>query len=490
MSKNSSAPQNKWETVIGLEIHTQLKTNSKLFAGTDTTYGASPNSQVSMLEAAVPGTLPVFNEKVLRYAIRFGLAVGAKVIAKESTFDRKNYFYPDSPKGYQITQLNQPIVEQGTLTIKDENGNDKIIRINRAHIEEDAGKSIHDKYAQFSAIDLNRCGTPLIEIVSEPDLSSAKEAVTYMKEIHTIVTHLGICDGNLQEGSFRCDANVSIRPVGQKELGTRTELKNINSFRFVEKAINLEIKRQIDLLEAGGKITQETRLYDADKNETRPMRSKEEANDYRYFPDPDLLPVVIDQAYIDNEKQYIPEFPAAKIIRYTQDLKIKPDDAKIIAHDKPLARFFDETVNLLKQANSKIAAKIAANMLLGEFSALLNAHDDKVEDDKLNVTQFAGLLEALAIGKISHKIAKLILEKMWGTHILADEIIEKEGLGQVSDSNELEAIVKEIISNNQTQFIAYKGGDMKMFNFFVGQVMKQTKGRANPAQVKSILEKL
>lgn len=480
MNKNT-----QWETVIGLEIHTQLKTNSKLFAGTDTTYGASPNSHVSMLEAAIPGTLPVFNEKVLRYAIRFGLAVGAKVIAKESTFDRKNYFYPDSPKGYQITQLNHPIVEHGTLTIQDENGNDKIIRINRAHIEEDAGKSVHDKYAEFSGIDLNRCGTPLIEIVSEPDLSSAKEAVTYMKEIHTIVTHLGICDGNLQEGSFRCDANVSIRPVGQEELGTRTELKNINSFRFVEKAINIEIKRQIKLLESGGKVTQETRLYDSEKNETRPMRCKEEANDYRYFPDPDLLPVVIDQAYIDNEKQYIPEFPAAKIIRYTQGLEIKPDDAKIIAQDKSLAEFFDETIKLLKQAK----AKTAANMLLGEFSALLNTNDAKVEDNNLSVTQFVGLLEALAEGKISHKIAKTVIEKMWGAKLSAEEIIKKEGLGQVSDSGELETIVKEIIDNNQSQFAAYKEGDMKMFNYFVGQVMKQTKGRANPAQVKAILEK-
>ena len=480
MNKNT-----QWETVIGLEIHTQLKTNSKLFAGTDTTYGASPNSHVSMLEAAIPGTLPVFNEKVLRYAIRFGLAVGAKVIAKESTFDRKNYFYPDSPKGYQITQLNHPIVEHGTLTIQDENGNDKIIRINRAHIEEDAGKSVHDKYAEFSGIDLNRCGTPLIEIVSEPDLSSAKEAVTYMKEIHTIVTHLGICDGNLQEGSFRCDANVSIRPVGQEELGTRTELKNINSFRFVEKAINIEIKRQIKLLESGGKVTQETRLYDSEKNETRPMRCKEEANDYRYFPDPDLLPVVIDQAYIDNEKQYIPEFPAAKIIRYTQGLEIKPDDAKIIAQDKSLAEFFDETIKLLKQAK----AKTAANMLLGEFSALLNTNDAKVEDNNLSVTQFVGLLEALAEGKISDKIAKTVIEKMWGANLSAEEIIKKEGLGQVSDSGELETIVKEIIDNNQSQFAAYKEGDMKMFNYFVGQVMKQTKGRANPAQVKAILEK-
>lgn len=476
----------KWETVIGLEIHTQLKTKSKLFAGTDTTYGASPNSQVSFLEAAIPGQLPVFNEKVLRYAIRFGLAVGAKVIAKESTFDRKNYFYPDSPKGYQITQLNHPIVEHGTLTIKDKDGNDKVIRINRAHIEEDAGKSVHDKYAEFSGIDLNRCGTPLIEIVSEPDLSSAKEAVTYMKQIHTIVTHLGICDGNLQEGSFRCDANVSIRPIGQKELGTRTELKNINSFRFVEKGINIEVKRQIKLLESGGKVTQETRLYDSDKNETRPMRSKEEANDYRYFPDPDLLPVVIDQAYIDNQRQYIPEFPAAKIIRYTQDMDIKADDAANIANDKYLASFFDATVKQLNKAKPNIVS----NMLLGEFSALLNANDSTVVDNNINVDQFTGLLEALAEGKISHKIAKVVLEKMWGTDQSADKIIEQDGLAQVSDSGELESIVGEIIKNNQSQFEAYKAGDMKMFNFFVGQVMKQTKGRANPAQVKSILEKL
>ena len=476
----------KWETVIGLEIHTQLKTKSKLFAGTNTAYGAEPNTQVSFLEAAMPGTLPVFNEKVLRYAIRFGLAVGAKVIAKESTFDRKNYFYPDSPKAYQITQLNHPIVEHGQLIIEDDEGNDKTIRINRAHIEEDAGKSIHDKYAQYSAIDLNRCGTPLIEIVSEPDLSSAKEAVRYMRGIHTIVTHLGICDGNLQEGSFRCDANVSIRPVGQKELGTRTELKNINSFRFVEKAINIEIKRQIKLIESGGTVTQETRLYDADKNETRPMRSKEEANDYRYFPDPDLLPVVIDQAYIDNEKQFIPEFPAQKIKRYTQDLDLKMDDATIIANDKELSEFFDATVKQLKKAK----AKTAANMILGEFSALLNANEANIEDNNLSVEQFTGILEALAAGTISHKIAKVVMEKMWATDNTAAQIIDKEGLAQVSDTGELETIVKEIIKNNPSQFEAYKGGDMKMFNYFVGQVMKQTKGRANPAQVKTLLEEL
>jgi len=477
---------NKWETVIGLEIHTQLKTKSKLFAGTNTNYGAEPNTQVSLLEAAVPGTLPVFNEKVLRYAIRFGLAVGAKIIAKESRFDRKNYFYPDSPKAYQITQLNHPIVEHGEFIIEGDNGKDKVIRINRAHIEEDAGKSIHDKYAQFSAIDLNRCGTPLIEIVSEPDLSSAKEAVAYMRGIHTIVTHLGICDGNLQEGSFRCDANVSIRLVGQKELGTRTELKNINSFRFVEKAINVEIKRQIKLLESGEKITQETRLYDSDKNETRPMRSKEEANDYRYFPDPDLLPVVIDQAYIDNEKQYIPEFPAEKIKRYIGQYNIKIDDAKIIANDKHLAEFYDDTVKLLKNAK----AKTTAHMLLGEFSALLNANDARIEQKNITVEQFAGLLESLTQGTISHKIAKSILEKMWGNDKSASDIIEQEGLAQVSDSSELEAIVKELIDKNQSQFAEYKSGNMKMFNFFIGQVMKQTKGRANPAAVKTILEKL
>ncbi len=476
----------QWETVIGLEIHTQLKTKSKLFAGTNTAYGAEPNTQVSLLEAAMPGTLPVFNEKVLRYAIRFGLAVNAKIIAKESRFDRKNYFYPDSPKAYQITQLNHPIVEHGELFITDEQGNEKRIRINRAHIEEDAGKSIHDKYAQFSAIDLNRCGTPLIEIVSEPDLSSAKEAVAYMRGIHTIVTHLGICDGNLQEGSFRCDANVSIRKVGQKELGTRTELKNINSFRFVEKAINVEIKRQIKLLESGQKITQETRLYDAQKNETRPMRSKEEANDYRYFPDPDLLPVVIDQAYIDHQKQFIPEFPTQKIQRYTQTMALKAYEAKLIADDKNMAEFFDETVTKMQKAN----AKNAANMLLGEFSALLNSKEARIEEQHLTTQQIAELLDALADGIISHKIAKTILEKMWDNDKTANEIIEKEGLAQVSDSSELEKIIHELIQNNNSQFQEYKAGNMKMFNYFIGQVMKQTKGKANPATVKSILEKL
>lgn len=476
----------QWETVIGLEIHTQLKTKSKLFAGTDTTYGASPNSQVSLLEAAVPGTLPVFNEKVLRYAIRFGLAVGAKVIAKESRFDRKNYFYPDSPKGYQITQLKHPIVEHGSLIIDADDGKDKTIRINRAHIEEDAGKSVHDKYAEFSGIDLNRCGTPLIEIVSEPDMSSAKEAVAYMKEIHTIVTHLGICDGNMQEGSFRCDANVSIRPKDQKELGTRTELKNINSFKFVEKAINLEVKRQIKVLESGGTVTQETRLYDADKHETRSMRSKEEANDYRYFSDPDLLPVHIDQSYIDNQRQFVPEFPAAKMLRYVKELEIKPEDAKIIANDKELSGLFEDTVKLLKQAQ----AKSVANMLLGEFNALLKANNAEINSGPVKANQLAGLLDILATGGISHKIAKVVLEKLWNSDLSAANIIQQDGLAQVSDSSELESIVKDIINNNQSQFQEYKEGNMKMFNFFVGQVMKQTKGRANPAQVKSILEKL
>jgi aspartyl-tRNA(Asn)/glutamyl-tRNA(Gln) amidotransferase subunit B len=477
--------EQQWETVIGLEIHTQLKTDSKLFAGTSTAYGASPNTQVSLLEAAIPGTLPVFNEKVLRYAIRFGLAVDAKIIAKESRFDRKNYFYPDSPKGYQITQLSHPIVEHGTLMIEDEKGQEKLIRINRAHIEEDAGKSVHDKYPEYSGIDLNRCGTPLIEIVSEPDLSSAKEAVAYMKKIHSIVTQLGICDGNLQEGSFRCDANVSVRPMGQKELGTRAELKNINSFRFVEKAINIEVKRQIKVIESGDRVIQETRLYDADKNETRPMRSKEEANDYRYFPDPDLLPIVIDQTFIDHEKQFIPEFPDSKIKRYVKDFKLTKDDAHKLAHDKALAEFFDATVVLL----NKGIAKTAGHMILGEFSALLKTNETTVADNNISPNQFSGLLEALAKGTISHKIAKVILEKMWGTSKTATSIINSEGLAQVSDSGELESIVKEIIKNNPSQFAAYKSGDIKMFNYFVGQVMKQTKGRANPAQVKSILEK-
>jgi len=478
-------PEQQWETVIGLEIHTQLKTDSKLFAGTSTAYGASPNTQVSLLEAAVPGTLPVFNEKVLRYAIRFGLAVDAEIIAKESRFDRKNYFYPDSPKGYQITQLSHPIVEHGTLLIENDKGQEKLIRINRAHIEEDAGKSVHDKYPEYSGIDLNRCGTPLIEIVSEPDMSSAKEAVAYMKKIHSIVTQLGICDGNLQEGSFRCDANVSVRPVGQKELGTRAELKNINSFRFVEKAINIEVKKQIKVVESGERVVQATRLYDSDKNETRSMRSKEEANDYRYFPDPDLLPVVIDQAYIDHEKQFIPEFPDSKIKRYLADFKLTKDDAHILAHDKSLAEFFDATAVLLKKAQ----AKTAGHMILGEFSALLHTHEAKVADNNISPQQLSGLLEAMAEGTISHKIAKLILDKMWGTEKNAAAIIDNEGLAQVSDSGELEAIVKEIINNNPSQFASYKDGDMKMFNFFVGQVMKQTKGRANPAQVKLILEK-
>ncbi len=479
MSEQTTA----WETVIGLEIHTQLKTDSKLFSGTSTTYGQSPNSLVSLLEAAVPGTLPVFNEKALRYAIRFGFAVGAKVIAKESRFDRKNYFYPDSPKGYQITQLKHPIVEHGTVTIQDENGDDKVIRVNRAHIEEDAGKSVHDKYQQYSGIDLNRCGTPLIEIVSEPDMRSAKQAVSYMRAIHTIVTHLGICDGNMQEGSFRCDANVSVRPVGQKQLGTRTELKNINSFRFVEKAINFEVKRQIAALEAGHSITQETRLYDADNNETRSMRSKEEANDYRYFPDPDLLPVVIDQAYIDNERQFIPEFPAAKKNRYIESLQLKNDDADIIANDLLLSRLFDDGLKLAKKASAESMAK----MLLGEYSALAKSmpiHDA----NSVSAQQLADLMDTLTAGTISHKIAKVILEKIWNTNNTVSAVIKAEGFEQVSDTDALKTIIVGLIEQHPSQFEEYKSGNMKMFNFFVGQVMKQTKGRANPAEVKTILE--
>lgn len=474
----------QWETVIGLEIHTQLKTKSKLFSGTNTNYGANPNSQVSFVDAALPGTLPVFNETALKYAIRFGLAVDAQIIAKESRFDRKNYFYPDSPKGYQISQLFQPIVEKGIIKIKTKEGKEKAVRVNRTHIEEDAGKSVHDRHIGESGIDLNRAGTPLIEIVSEPDMSNAKEAVAYMKEVHMIVTHLGICDGNLQEGSFRCDANVSIRPKGQNELGTRTELKNINSFRFVEKAINYEIKRQIEEVESGNKIIQETRLYDSEKNETRSMRSKEEENDYRYFPDPDLLPIVIDQSYIDGQKQYIPEFPHQKIERYVSDLSLKEDDAKKIAYDKGLSDYFETTIDQLDKANSKQCA----NMLLGEYSALLKNSEYSWNEPPVTSKNFAELLEQMGKGLISQKIAKSVLEKIWSKDLSPIEVIEKDGLAQLSDSGELEGIIRDLIEQNLTQFQDYKNGNMKMFNFFVGQVMKQTKGRANPAEVKSILE--
>ena len=471
--------------VLGLEIHVRLDTDSKLFSGMKASYGAEPNSQVSFIDAALPGMLPVFNSKALDYAIRFGLSVDAE-IAPVTIFARKNYFYPDSPKGYQISQMDHPIVGKGAIEITVEDGDEhykKTVEITRAHLEEDAGKSIHDKYDKLTAIDLNRAGIPLIEVVSEPQMCSAKEAVAYMKAIYTRVTHLGICDGNLQEGSFRCDANVSVRKIGDKELGTRAEIKNLNSFRFIEKAINFEAKRQIKLIESGGEVVQETRLYDADKDQTRSMRSKENANDYRYFPDPDLLPIEVTDEMIEAQRALLPEFPDAKVARYTGEWGIKTDDAEIIAFDQNLSAFFEAA-----QQQSKAKPDLNAKFLLGEFSALLNAMESKTENTSISVEHYAGLLDELAKGSISRKIAKQVIEIMWQSGDTAAAIIESQGLAQISDASALEALVNEVIANNPSQVDSYRSGNEKMFNFFVGQIMKQTKGQANPVQTKELLE--
>ncbi len=471
----------KWEMVIGLEIHVRLDTKSKLFSGMKSSYGASPNSQVSFLDAGLPGTLPVINQKALEYAIRFGLSVDAQ-IPQTTIFARKNYFYPDLPKGYQISQMDDPIVGKGAIEIETENGK-KTVEITRAHLEEDAGKSIHDKYDQHSAIDLNRAGTPLIEVVSEPQMSDAKEAVAYMREIYTRVTHLGICDGNLQEGSFRCDANVSVRPKGQAELGTRAEIKNLNSFRFIEQAINHEAKRQIKIIESGERVVQETRLYDADKGETRSMRSKENANDYRYFPDPDQLPITITTEMIEAQRKHLPEFPAEKIARYIDELGLKEDDATLIANDIQMVKFFE-----LSDQHSKAKADLNAKFLLGEFSALLNVHHARIEDSVIDAQSYAGLLDAITAGTVSRKVAKQVLDTMWASGDSADQIIESEGLGQISDSSALTELIAQVIIDNPKQVAEYQNGNEKMFNYFIGQIMKQTKGQANPVQTKQILE--
>ena len=471
-----------WEVVIGLEIHTQLATDSKIFSSASTAYGAEPNTQACLVDLGYPGVLPVLNEEVVRMATKFGLAVNATV-AKRSVFARKNYFYPDLPKGYQISQFELPIVEHGELFITDADGNDKRIGITRAHLEEDAGKSIHEGLDRSSGIDLNRAGTPLLEIVSEPDLRSAKEAVAYMRKIHTIVRYLEISDGNMAEGSFRCDANISVRPRGQEELGTRAELKNLNSFRFVEKAINFEIERQIDLIEDGGDVVQETRLYDSDKDETRSMRSKEEANDYRYFPDPDLLPVEIDAAYIEKVRETLPELPDAKRQRFEAEYGLKPGDAGILTASRALADYFEAVV-----AASAAKAQLAANWVIGDLSAALNRDSVDIDASRIAATDLAGLLDRIADNTISGKIAKEVFDAMWAGEGSADEIIEAHGLKQITDSSAIESVVDQVIAANPGQVAEYKAGKDKLIGFFVGQVMKETGGKANPGQVNKILK--
>jgi aspartyl-tRNA(Asn)/glutamyl-tRNA(Gln) amidotransferase subunit B len=471
-----------WEVVIGLEIHCQLSTKSKIFSGASTAYGAEPNTQACAVDLALPGVLPVFNKEALRKAVKFGLAIDAE-IGKRSVFDRKNYFYPDSPKAYQITQLNLPIVGLGHMDIELENGETKRIGVTRAHLEEDAGKSLHEDYHGMTGIDLNRAGTPLIEIVSEPDMRSAKEAVAYMKKIHSLVQYIDISDGNMQEGSFRCDANVSVRPEGQEEFGTRAEIKNINSFRFVEKAINHEIERQIDVIEDGGRVVQETRLYDADKDETRSMRSKEEANDYRYFPDPDLLPVVIDDEYIESVRKELPELPEQKKQRYMDEFGLSAYDAGVLTTSRALADYFETVVAACNDA------KLAANWVSGELSARLNKEETDIADIKVTADAFGSLLNRIKDNTISGKIAKDVLEAMWSGEHSADEVIESKGLKQITDTSAIEAMVDEVIANNQGQFEELKAGKDKLMGFFVGQVMKASKGKANPGQVNQLMQK-
>jgi len=473
----------QWESVIGLEIHVQLATASKIFSAAATAYGAAPNTQACAIDLGLPGVLPVLNQEAVRMAALFGLAVEATVAA-ECVFARKNYFYPDLPKGYQISQYELPIVHDGQLEITLDDSSRKIIGITRAHLEEDAGKSLHEDFHGLSGIDLNRAGTPLLEIVSEPDLRSAAEAVAYMRKIHTLVRYLGISDGNMQEGSFRCDANVSIRPRGETELGTRAEIKNLNSFRFVERAINFEIERQIDILESGGSVVQETRLYDTERDETRSMRSKEEANDYRYFPDPDLLPVCIDAAYLNELRSTLPELPDAKKQRFIAQLGLSAYDAELLTANRDNADYFEAVVEQLGAEH----AKLAANWINGELAAALNRHELSITTSQIRPTQLAGLLRRIGDGTISGKIGKEVFEALWsGAADEADRIIEQRGLRQISDTGAIEQAIDEIIAANPQQVEQFRAGKQKVLGFFVGQVMKAFKGKANPQQVNELL---
>ena len=470
-----------WETVIGLEIHAQLATSSKIFSGASTAFGAEPNTQACPVDLGFPGVLPVLNAEVVNMAVKFGVAIGAE-ITPLSVFARKNYFYPDLPKGYQISQFELPIVGKGELSISPEEGVNKIIGITRAHLEEDAGKSVHDEFPEQTGIDLNRAGTPLLEIVSDPDMRSAKEAVAYARKIHTLVQYLEICDGNMQEGSFRCDANVSVRPAGQEELGTRAELKNINSFRFLERAINFEIERQIDLIEEGGTVIQETRLYDADKNETRSMRSKEEANDYRYFPDPDLLPVEVTADDIERIKAALPELPEQKRIRYIEQFGLSEYNAEQLSASRETAEYFEQA---LKQGEGQ--ASQLANWILGDLAGALNRGDTEIQQSPVNPGMLAGLLRRVADSTISGKIAKQVFEAMWQGEGSADQIIDARGLKQITDSSAIEGLIDEVISENPDQVEQFRAGKEKVLGFFVGQVMKRSKGQANPGQVNQML---
>jgi aspartyl-tRNA(Asn)/glutamyl-tRNA(Gln) amidotransferase subunit B len=471
----------EWETVIGLEIHAQLATRSKIFSGSATAYGAPPNTQANLVDLGYPGVLPVLNLEAVRMAVKLGLAINAR-IAPLSVFARKNYFYPDLPKGYQISQYELPIVSQGSLEVVLEDGQVRRIGITRAHLEEDAGKSLHEGLPGITGIDLNRAGTPLVEIVSEPDMRSAKEAVAYMKKVHTLVRYLEICDGNMQEGSFRCDANVSVRPAGTKQFGTRTETKNLNSFRFVERAINFEVARQIELLESGRPVVQETRLYDPDKGETRSMRSKEEANDYRYFPDPDLLPLQVDAAFIASVRATLPELPDQKATRFATQYGLSAYDAGVLTVSHELADYYEEVVRA-----APADPKLAANWVMGDLAAALNKGGLEVSSGKLTAARLGELLRRISDRTISGKIAKEVFEVMWADGSSADAVIESKGLQQITDSAAIERAIEEVIAKNPAQLAEYRAGKDKLFGFFVGQVMKATGGKANPAQLNELL---
>ncbi|MCU7959063.1 MAG: Asp-tRNA(Asn)/Glu-tRNA(Gln) amidotransferase subunit GatB [gamma proteobacterium symbiont of Bathyaustriella thionipta] len=472
----------QWETVIGLEIHAQLATKSKIFSGSSTAYGAAPNTQANTIDLGFPGVLPVLNRSAVSMAIRLGLAIEAE-IAPRSVFARKNYFYPDLPKGYQISQFELPVVGKGEVELVMGEDDIRVIGVTRAHLEEDAGKSLHEDFHGKTGVDLNRAGTPLLEIVSEPDMRNAKEAVAYAKKIHQIVRYIGICDGNMQEGSFRMDANISVRPKGQEAFGTRAEIKNINSFRFLERAINFEVERQIDVIEGGGTVVQETRLYDADKNETRTMRAKEEANDYRYFPDPDLLPLIIEEQDIEAERSNLPELPDIKRKRFQSDFGLNRYDAAVLTASRVLGDYYETVV---KAANGE--AKLAANWVMGELSASLNRQGMDIEQSPLSAEQLGGMLLRISDNTISGKIAKQVFEAMWNGEGDADSVIEKQGLKQITDSGAIESIIDDIMAANPGQLQQYRSGKDKLFGFFVGQVMKATQGKANPRQVNELLK--
>lgn len=469
-----------WETVIGLEVHVQLNTASKIFSGTSAAFGAVPNSHASLVELAMPGVLPVMNKSVIEKAIKLGLAMNF-TINQKNVFDRKNYFYPDLPKGYQISQMDKPIVEHGQLDIV-VGDVVRTINVTRAHMEEDAGKSVHEGMAGMTGIDLNRAGTPLLEVVSEPEMRSAAEAVAYAKALHSLVTWLDICDGNMAEGSFRIDANVSVRPVGQEEFGTRCEIKNLNSFRFLEQAINYEIERQIELIEDGGKVIQQTRLFDPDNGETRAMRSKEDAHDYRYFPDPDLLPVIISDEQIERIRSQMPELPKAMAERFMAQYDISDYDARVLTSAQDTAMFFEDVAKASSQG------KLSANWVIGDLAAALNKHDLNLANSPINAARLAGLIVKIADNTLSSKLAKQVFEAMWDCDLTAEAIIERDGLKQITDTGAIEAMIDEVLANNAKSVEEFKAGKEKALNALVGQVMKASKGKANPAQVQDLMK--